>query len=379
MIGNQRQLFGVPEDVAYLNCAFTSPMPDPVLQAGNLAMELCRSPWLLTQEHFFTGLESARAAFAKVLGGDADGVAVVPSVSQAMAVAAKNLPLAPDKHVLILDEEFPSNVYPWLKLAPGRVRAVPRPASEEKGTWSDAVLSFITEEVGLVALPHCHWADGTVFDLAAVRKACDAVGALLAVDATQSLGAMPFDLAAVRPDALAASGHKWLLGPYGVSFLYLDERLRGGEPLEENWLNREDSQDFSRLTEYNDAYRPGARRFDVGEASNFILMPMAAAALELVAAWGVADIASSLSAVVRKLALVGQAFGMTPTPAAERAPHLIGLRMAHGPALPVAKAMAREKVFVSARGSVLRVAPHLHVNEADLERFTNVLSRSLST
>jgi selenocysteine lyase/cysteine desulfurase len=385
MIGNQRQIFGVPGDVAYLNCAYTSPLPEPVLEAGSRAMALCRSPWLLTQEHFFAGLEAARTAFAKVLGVDAEGVAVVPSVSQAMATAAKNLPLAPDRHVLILDEEFPSNVYPWLKLAPGRVRAVPRPAAgtggtdEAEGTWSDAVLSFITEEIGLVALPHCHWTDGTVFDLAAIRAACDRVGAHLAVDATQSLGAMPLDMAAVRPDVLAASGHKWLLGPYGVGFLYLDERLRDGAPLEENWLNREGSEDFSRLTEYRDAYRPGARRFDVGEASNFILMPMAAAALELVAAWGVENIAESLATVTRKLALVGQAFGLTPTPAAERAPHLLGLRMAHGPAKPVAESMAREKVFVSARGSVLRIAPHLHVDSADMDRFANVLSRSLST
>ena len=276
MIGNQRLLFGVPEAIAYFNCAYTSPLPEPVLEAGRQALELKRSPWLLTPDRFFTDLEEARAAFSRVLGTKPEAVAVVPSVSYAMAVAAKNLPLAQDKAVLILDEQFPSNVYSWLKMAPGRVRAVPRPA---EGTWSDAVLSFITEEIGLVALPHCHWVDGTVFDLAAVRRACDTVGAHLVVDATQSLGAMEFDLAAVRPDILAVAGHKWLLGPYGVGFCYVDERWRGGEPLEENWLNREGSEDFSRLTEYRDGYRPGARRYDVGEASNFILMPMATAAL----------------------------------------------------------------------------------------------------
>lgn len=376
MIGNQRLLFGVPEDIAYFNCAYTSPLPEPVLDAGREAMELKRSPWLLGPDKFFSGLEAARAAFAKVLGCHADGVAVVPSVSYAMAVAARNLPLAPERCVLLLDEQFPSNVYSWLRIAPGRVRAVPRP---REGSWTEAVLGHITEEIGLVALPHCHWVDGTVFDLAAVRAACDRVGAHLVVDATQSLGAMPFDLAAVRPDVLAASGHKWLLGPYGLGFCYVDERWRGGEPLEENWLNREDSEDFSRLTEYRDAYRPGARRYDVGEASNFILVPMAAAALELIDSWGVARIAASLAAVTGKLAVIGQAFGLTPTPAAERAPHMIGLKLPHGPAKPVAQSMARENVFLSARGGTLRVAPHLYVNASDMERFANVLSRSLST
>jgi selenocysteine lyase/cysteine desulfurase len=376
MIPSQRQLFGVPEGVAYFNCAYTSPLPEPVLEAGRAAMELKRTPWLMTPDLFFTGLEAARSAFAALLGCDADGVAVVPSVSYAMAVAARNLPLAQDKAVLILDEQFPSNVYSWLKTAPGRVRAVPRPA---EGTWSDHVLSFITEEIGLVALPHCHWIDGTVFDLAAVRAACDRVGAHLVVDATQSLGAMPFDLGAIRPDILAVSGHKWLLGPYGVGFCYVAEPWRGGEPLEENWLNREGSEDFSRLTEYRDAYRPGARRYDVGEASNFILMPMAEAALKLVASWGVSNIAASLSRITGRLALTGQAFGLTPTPAAERAPHLIGLKLPHGPAKPAATGMAKQNVFVSARGGTLRVAPHLFVEDADITHFTDALARSLST
>lgn len=378
MIPNQRQIFGVPDDVVYLNCAFTSPLPEPVLEAGRAAMELKRAPWRMTSEHFFTGLEAARSAFARVLNCDAGGVAVVPSVSYAMAVAAKNLPLDEGKTILILDDQFPSNVYPWLKKAPGRMLAVTRPKLDE-GTWSDAVLAHITDQVGLVALPHAHWMDGTVFDLAAIRAACDRVGAHLAVDATQSLGAMPFDLAAVRPDVLAVSAHKWLLGPYGVGFCYVDEKWRGGEPIEENWLNREGSEDFSRLTEYRDGYRPGARRYDVGEASNFILMPMAAAALDLVASWGPENIAASLSAITRKIALLGQAFGLTPTPAAERAPHLIGLRMVHGPAKPVAEALASHNIFVSARAGTLRIAPHLHVSEADVTRFTDMLSRSLST
>jgi len=376
MIANQRLLFGIPEGIAYLNCAYTSPLPEPVLEAGRQAMELKRTPWLMGTDRFFLGLEAARSGFARVLGCEADGVALVPSVSYAMAVAAKNISLPKDKYVLVLDEQFPSNVYSWLKTAPGRVRAVARPA---EGAWSDAVLSFITGDVGLVALPHCHWIDGTVFDLAAVRAACDRVGALLVVDATQSLGAMPFDLAAIRPDALAVAGHKWLLGPYGVGFLYVSDKLRQGEPLEENWLNRAGSEDFTTLTDYRDEYRPGARRYDVGEASNFILMDMAAKALSLIEEWGPDNVAKTLSAVTSKIAVLGEAFGLTPTPKAERAPHMLGLTLPRGLAKPVAEAMAKDNVFVSARNKTLRVAPHLFVNAPDLERLADTLARSLST
>lgn len=376
MIPNQRELFGIPDDVAYFNCAYTSPLPAPVEQAGLEAVSLKRTPWKMPSELFFTGLERTRAAFATVLGCDPDGVAIVPAVSYAMSVAAANLPLPKDRWVLVLDEQFPSNVYPWLKIAPDRVKAVPRPA---EGAWSDAVLEAITPEVGLVALPHCHWVDGTVFDLAAARTACDAVGAHMVVDATQSLGAMPFDIAAVRPDVLAAAGHKWLLGPYGVGYLYVAEAWREGAPIEENWLNREGSEDFSRLTEYRSGYRPGARRYDVGEASNFALMPMAATALELIAAWGVENIAASIRPVVSRLAVTGQAFGLIPVPEAERAPHMIGLRMPHGPAKRLVQGMAGQNVFASARGPRMRLAPHLFTTARDVELFTNALARNLST
>lgn len=376
MIPSQRQLFAIPDDVVYLNCASTSPLPASAEQAGREAMAFKRTPWLIGPEGLPNGPEAARAGFANILGCDAEGVALVPSVSFAMAVAARNLPLDAGSSVLVLHEEFPSNVFPWLRMAPGRVKALPRP---KEGTWSEAVIEAITEDIGLVALPHCHWMDGTVFDLGAVRAACDRVGAHLVVDATQSLGAMPFDFEAARPDFVAATGHKWLLCPHGVGFCYVAPKWREGEPIEENWKNRLGSEDYSRLTEYESHYRPGARRYDLGEVTNSVLLPMATESLRLIAEWGVGNIAETLSAVTRKLALHGQAFGLTPTPAAERAPHMLGLRLPHGPAKPVAEAMAREKVYVSPRSGTLRIAPHLFVNAADVDRFTTVLSRSLST
>lgn len=378
MIPCQRELFDIPQDVAYLNCAYTSPLPKAVEQAGQAALALQRTPWRMDPGMFFTGLEGARAAFAGLIGADVDGVAVTTSASYGLCVAARNLPLAPGKSVLVIADEFPSNVYPWRNLAAGAVKTVSRPA-EGEGSWSEAVVAAIGTDVGIVALPHCHWVDGTVFDLAAVRTACDAVGAHLVVDGTQSIGAMPFDLAAIRPDFLAVAAHKWLFTPYAVGFLYVAEAWREGQPLEENWLNREASEDFSRLTEYRDGYRPGARRFDAGEASNFTLMPMAEAALNMVAGWGVAAVAETLSPLIRRIATAGQAFGLIATPLAERAPHMVGLRLPKGNAPELAATLAKERVYTSARGATLRVAPHLYVSDADMDRFLGMLARGLST
>ncbi len=377
MIPCQRELFDIPSDVVYLNCAYTSPLPLAVERAGQEALALKRTPWKMSTELFFSGLEGARGAFAALLGADADGVAVTTSASYGLAVAARNLPLPEGKSVLVIQDQFPSNVYPWRRKAGAAIKTVARPA---EGTWSEAVVAAIGDDVGIVALPHCHWADGTVFDLAAVRTACDAVGAYLVVDGTQSIGAMPFDMAAIRPDFLAVAGHKWLFTPYSVGFLYVAERWREGEPLEENWLNRQDSENFARLTDYRDGYRPGARRYDAGEASNFALMPMAEAALKMVAGWGVENIAATLSQFVRRMATAGQAFGMEPTALAERAPHMVGLRKPpRNSVADLAAILGRERIFTSTRGDTLRLAPHLYVSTADMDRFLGMLARGLST
>jgi selenocysteine lyase/cysteine desulfurase len=102
----------------------------------------------------------------------------------------------------------------------------------------------------------------------AVGEAARAVGAPLVLDLTQSLGVMAFDATAVQPDFAVAAGYKWLSGPYTLGYLYVAPQHQSGEPLEENWINRERSEDFSQLINYRDGYQPGARRFDMGERSN---------------------------------------------------------------------------------------------------------------
>jgi hypothetical protein len=110
------------------------------------------------------------------------------------------------------------------------------------------------------------------------------------VDGTQSVGALPIDVQKYRIDALVCGGYKWLMGPYSLGVAYLSEYFDDGIPLEESWMNRRGSDDFQRLVAYEPQYRPGAARYDVGEHSNFILLPMLTAALRQILAWEPAQI-----------------------------------------------------------------------------------------
>ena len=202
LIPSQRHLFDLPADVAYLNCAYMSPLLKRAAEVGAEAIARKCQPWRIRSEDFFTESERARALFAELLGARADDIALVPAASYGLAVAAANLPVGLGERILVLAEQFPSNVYTWRALAARRSAEVVTVERGGDGDWTRALLARLDERVAIVAVPHCHWIDGGLLDLAAIGARCRDVGSALVVDATQSLGALPLDLAAVRPDYL---------------------------------------------------------------------------------------------------------------------------------------------------------------------------------
>lgn len=291
-----------------------------------------------------------------------------------MAQAANNIALQKGQTILVLAEQFPSNVYPWMDLAArtgANLITVPRPADDD---WTAALLMRISASTGLVAVPHCHWTDGGLVDLEAVGAACRQVGAALCVDATQSLGALPFDVRRIDPDFVAVGGYKWLLGPYSFGFLYVAPRWQDARPVEHNWIARRESENFAGLVNYRTEFQSGARRFDVGERSNFALTPAAQASLELLLDWTVPRILETLK--TRNDAIAGRAqaeFNIGSVPAHRRAGHYLGLRFSGGIPLDLPDRLAAAKVSVSVRGSAMRVTPHLWNTDADIERLFSIL------
>ena len=311
----QRHLFDIPDDVAFLNCAYMSPLPKVSVAAGEQGLARKAQPWMIRPDDFFGASETVRARFAGLINAAPDDVAFAPAVSYGMAQAAANIRLLSTQTIVTLAEQFPSNVYPWIDLARrtgARFIAVPRPGDDD---WTAALLSAINTATGVVAIPHCHWTDGGLIDLEAVGRACRSVGAVLCVDGTQSVGALPFDAKRIDPDYLVVASYKWLLGPYSFGFLYVAPRRQSGRPIEHNWIARRGSEDFAGLVRYQNEFQDGARRFDVGERSNFALMPVADASLKLIADWTVPRILATLARRTESIAARARAeFGIDSVP-----------------------------------------------------------------
>jgi len=377
MIKNQRHLFDVPENVTYLNCAYLSPLLRAAVDVGRRAVARKAHPWTIVRRDFFDELEDVRALFAQLINASPNDIAVVPASSYAAAIAGRNLPLRKGQTAVGLDREHFSNVYQWkLRCEETGAELVTVDQSSERG-WTQQIIESIDERTAVVAVPQCHWHDGSSIDLDAVSAAVRAVGAALVIDGTQSIGAVPFDVQRIKPSFLFCSAYKWLLGPYGVAFLYADPAHQQGVPLEHHSYNRAGADKISSTSGYRDEFMPGARRYDFGERSNFIILPMLKTALQQLLDWGPDNIRQTLAPMILAINRRAGDLGLkTPKPG-EGSDHFTGLRFPAGIPPSLESSLAANNIYVSVRGETLRVSPHLYNSPSDIEPLFDVLTRAV--
>lgn len=384
MLACQKERFHLHEDLHYLNCAYMAPLPRTVERAGIEGLRKKRNPAKIGAEDFFKDSDRVRRLFGRVIGADSGSIAIVPSVSYGIAAAAANVEIERGGKIIVAHEQFPSNVYPWRRLAGRRgaeiVTVGPEDAVDARAAvWNQRILEAIGPSTAVVALANVHWADGTRFELEAIGERARDVGAALIVDGTQSVGALPFDVRTIRPTAVVCAGYKWLFGPYSIGMAYFSEPMHDGVPLEDNWITRRHSERFSELVQYEGGYQPGAIRFDVGERSNFILLPMMASALELVLEWTPQAVQDYCRDLTAELVREARSMDYRIEEESGRGHHLFGIRLP-----PTAEAgvlrgeLAARGVSVSVRGNALRISPHAYNDSADVEALRDALAAAVS-
>ena len=377
---NQKAKFSIPPSVTYLNCAYMSPLMKQVEQAGIQGMQRKRNPLSVSSEDFFTDTELLRKEYARLIRvDDPKRIVVIPSASYGLSTVARNVRLEKGNRIVLIHQEFPSNMYPWMRLAADsgadlHVVTPPEDLRDRGKIWNHRLLESITPQTRLVAMGHVHWADGTCFQLEEVGKRAREVGAKLILDGTQSVGALPFDVSRIKPDALICAGYKWLMGPYSIGLAYFGEAFDQGIPLEENWINRSGSEDFTGLVSYQESYQPGALRYEVGEHSNFVLVPMMLEALRQVNRWGPASIQDYCGEVTRRGISELKSRGFWIEDSSFRGNHLFGIRFPAGTPLDkIRERVKKRKISVSFRGDSMRISPHVYNTRADFEKLVETI------
>ncbi len=376
----QKELFRLPENEHYLNCSYLSPLLRSVEEAGIEGIRGKQHPWNVKPEDFFEDSDIVRQEFAKLIHAEnPQQIAVMPAVSYGMATVAKNLPHKKGGEIIVAGEQFPSNVYPWMRFCRDhdcKLKIIQPPADfKNRGKkWNQRILEAISDDTILVTLGSVHWTDGTRFDLKQIGKVAREKDSLFVIDGTQSVGALPFDVNVIQPDALICAAYKWLMGSYGSALGFFGPRLLDGIPLEEGWIVRKNSEKFGGLVDYEEEYKPGALRFDMGERSNFINLPMVAAALKQVNEWtpeAIQTYCQNLcSETIRKL----RDHGFQIEDEQWRGHHMFGVRLPkHISMEKLSEKFTEHHIHVSVRGSSVRVSPHVYNDHRDVDLFREAL------
>ena len=383
----QRALFSIPEGHCYLNSAFMGPLPRLVEQAGVAALTARASPIGLTPKDFFEPAERTRRLCARLVNADPERVAFVPTAAYAMAIVAKNLRPRSGQNVVMLGDMFPSNVYAWRNWRADNVemRTVLAPAApwssqsigaSRAALWNDSIVRAIDADTALVAVEPAHWTDGTLFDLERIGGRCREVGAAFVVDATQTVGAMPFDVQRVQPDALVVHSYKSMLSNYGLGFAVFSDRFLDASPLEESWLMRSGSENFARLVDYEDRYAQGMRRFDTSLRANPTLIAMLEAACRLLIDWQPGRVRDYLLQIERRSVERMRSLGFEVADEAERCANLFGVKLPAGMDPEACRQhLARLQIHVAVRGNAVRVSPHVYNDEHDLAQLADALAQ----
>lgn len=377
----QKSKFNLTGKKVYLNCAYMSPMLKKVEKAGIKGIHFQRKPDKIMPEDFFRNIEKIKGSFSRLINcKNPDRIAYVPAASYGLANVTNNIKLERGEGVVVVGDQFPSNVYPWMNLTKkydGELKFVKKQTSSKSQgkQWNEDILSAIDKKTKVVSMGIVHWADGTLFDMKKIREKTRENNALLIIDGTQSIGSMPFDVDDIQPDALVCAGYKWLMGPYGSGLSYFGEFFDDGEPIEESWINRKGSEDFSNLINYQHEYAKFAKRYSVGQQSNFINVDMLNQGIKQINKWGVDNVYDYIKSISSKYFDMLDRSKVWYEEEDYRAGHLFGLKPKKN-LKKILKKIREKNIYISLRGDIIRVSPSIYNTEKDILKLFECVSEN---
>lgn len=373
----------VVERWAYFDHAAVAPLSGPARDALRSWAEEAASEGDTVWLDWDRRVEQTRQSAARLVNAPADEIALMPSTTAGINLVAEGLDWRDGDNVVVLADEFPSNLYPWMQQQDRGVetRLVPTDVGRID---LDRLREACDARTRVVSVSWVGYATGYRQDLEAIAQIAHSAGgasddrALFFLDAIQGLGVYPLDVQATPIDFFAADGHKWLLGPEGAGVAYLrKECLQRLRPLGVGWNSVVGAANFGQI-ELN--LKPSAARYEGGSA-NMPGMHALGASLELLQEQPTADVAAAVLEITdylcERLASIGA------TVASHRAPEASGhdarsgivvADLSQGSPDEARKRCAAAGVAVSVRGGRLRMSPHAYTSYDDVDRLISALN-----
>jgi selenocysteine lyase/cysteine desulfurase len=184
MLTNQRSKFSLNTKTTFINAAYMSPLLKSVEKIGIQGILKKQNPADISAIDFFETGEEIRKEFAKLIRAkESNRIVIIPSASYGLASVVKNIRLKPSQNIIMAEGQFPSNYYPWQRLANDtgaklKIVSAPKDLTRRGKKWNEKILESINRNTRIVALGHIHWTDGTIWNLKKIRQRTREVGAL---------------------------------------------------------------------------------------------------------------------------------------------------------------------------------------------------------
>lgn len=394
-----------PPHVTYFNNAGKVPIPPSVQEIGAKAILDESSPWNESSQANSNVASETRSLFAKLVCADPCDIAITPSTGFTMTVVAHNLlrtgilSRTDSNKIMILQDEMSSEVYCWqevCKESNSELMVVPHPTgTDDKTDWTTLIMNILMDEanrnIKVVCIPQVHWSDGSYLDLKRIGEECRKRKIIFVVDGTQSVGICPLNVKEIQCHVLAASVHKWLLGPHGQSLMYvhplfhehwlpLDQHERSRAVFQDEVYDAAENNIDSHG--YPEAFIKGAARLDSGGKKNPILLPMVNEGLRIVNQINLIEAQQYLKSITDAILIGGKEIGFDVHPG-PRAGHIIGLRpksaklcslLTPAKMVDIAHSLQQKhSVYVAVRCGAFRIAPYLDTTLEDVKKLLRAL------
>ncbi|HEU4766647.1 MAG TPA: aminotransferase class V-fold PLP-dependent enzyme [Pyrinomonadaceae bacterium] len=368
-----RELFPITERFTYLNHAAVSPLPLPTLAAVKSQLEDVHQHGSVNFQNWLSTKERARKLLAAMLGARPEQVAFMRNTSDALSTVANGLPWKKGDNIVTFRGEFPSNIYPWLRLRDAFGVEV-RMCEERGGRIDfDELAGLIDENTRVVTISQIQFASGFRIDLERLARLVRRHDALFVVDVIQGLGVIPIDVVAESVDVAAGASHKWLMAPEGVGYLYLSDRARERvQPTLVGWVSVPNPEDFQN---FEQEWNQGALAWETGTGPAALIYGLRAS-LELLTGVGVANIAQRLEELTDHFyeRLSGKNYEVVSSRAAGEKSQIVCIRHTQGiSAMALYVHLKQRNIITAPRGDRLRIAPHLYNTHKEIDQLVELL------
>ena len=359
--------FPVREHLIYLNHAAVAPLCKPAADAMKRLADDCLEFGSLHYDDWLAAYEGLRVAAARLVGASRSEIALTKNTSEGIATIATGLDWKPGDRLVGFREEFPANFFPWQKLEERGVRV----------TWLSVKdpLEIIDEAchgARLLSISFVQYLSGYRAPLQAIGEICRRNRCIYMVDAIQGLGAFPVDVKAWGIDALAADGHKWLLGPEGCGILYIDQELQSRvEPVEFGWTN---VAHYANYGSRDMTLRPDAGRYECGTLNTIGCFGLRAA-IEFLLEVGVGEIAPVVQNLGDRIAhgVRARGYEVLDDRARDTGAGIVSFRKAGIDAWNVVQRLRAEGIIAAPRSEWVRMSPHFYIRPEEIDRMLDLL------